>query len=187
LLAHIMAPGLPLSLFALTAPYFRDMGLRGLNGSVPKSRLKEAYMKAGCMICVVSTVLAVLAIASPSWSACCIESCPSVPWISCTASTSCTGGVCPGPIGSAVAADSTATCGEPGTQFANCPTTEAGQCGDGVNNDAWTGNTATDCQDPACATDPHCTPAPAMSKTVLMIVFALLCLSGVAILRRRRA
>ena len=142
-------------------------------------------MRARCTILVVITVLAVLAIARPSWSACCIETCGTVPWTSCTADTSCTGGVCPGSIGSAVMTEATGICGE--GNFTACPLTEAGQCGDGVNNDVWTGNTLTDCADPACALDPHCTPAPAVSKTVLGLMFVLLCMSGVAILRRRRS
>ena len=50
----------------------------------------------------------------------------------------------------------TETPGVCGTGTASdCPTTEAGQCDDGVNNDAWQ-NGLTDCDDPACATDPVC-------------------------------
>ena len=143
-------------------------------------------MRARCTILVVITVLAVLAIARPSWSACCKETCGSVPWTSCTADMSCTGGVCPGPIGSAVYAETGGTCGE--GNFTECPLTEAEQCGDGVNNDVWTGNTLTDCADPACVGDPHCNaPAPAVSRTALGLMFVLLCMSGVAILRRRRS
>jgi hypothetical protein len=143
-------------------------------------------MKAGYMIVVAATVFAVLAIARPSWSACCEEGCGNPVWISCTASAICTGGFCAPPLGSAIQFDLAATCGE--GAFANCPATEAGQCADGVNNDAWTGNTLTDCADPACATDPHCkAPAPAMSRTVLMLMLVLLCMSGVAVLRRRRS
>ena len=73
-------------------------------------------------------------------------------------------------------------------QYAKLRQAEAGQCGDGVNNDVWTGNTLTDCADPACVGDLHCNaPAPAVSRTALVLMFVLLCLSGVAILRRRRS
>jgi hypothetical protein len=141
-------------------------------------------MKAGYMIIVAATVLAVLVMARPSWSACCIESCGNPPWISCTANADCTGGYCAPPTGSALAYYSDATCGE--GVVSNCPATEAGQCADGVNNDAWTGNTLTDCADPACAGDPHClAPAPAMSRIGLVVMLVLLCMSGVAVVRRR--
>jgi len=130
--------------------------------------------------------LGVLASSQSSWSACCIESCGTVPWTSCTADTSCTGGVCPGPIGSAIAADPDATCGVTGI-FAACPTSEAGHCTDGVNNDAWTGNAFTDCQDPACFSDPACFPAraPAMHGSVLLVLGLLLALGGVVLVRQR--
>jgi len=142
-------------------------------------------MKAGYMIVVAATVFAVLAMARPSWSACCEEQCGNPVWKSCTANMSCTGGYCAPPLGSALMADENATCGE--GAFSGCPTTEAGQCHDGVNNDAWTGSTLTDCADPACVGDPACPVAPAVSRTVLLLMFVLLCMGGVAVLRRRRS
>jgi len=143
-------------------------------------------MKVGYMIVVAAAVLAVLTTARPSWSACCMETCGNPAWKSCTANTDCTGGFCAPPLGSAIMASPTGTCGV--GAFAACPTTEAGECADGVNNDAWTGNTLTDCVDPACAQDPHCkAPAPAVSKAMLILMFVLLCMSGVAVLRRRRS
>jgi hypothetical protein len=143
------------------------------------------HMKQASVITAACSFLAVLAIAKPSWSACCIESCGTVPWISCTASDSCTGGACPGPLGSAIAFDPDGICGQ--GAFVNCPTSEAGQCGDGVNNDAWTGSTATDCADPACSGDPACPrgAAPALSKTALLLMFGLLTWGGLRVLRRR--
>ncbi len=42
----------------------------------------------------------------------------------------------------------------------SCPDTEAGQCDDGVNNDAYQ-NGDTDCDDAACAGDPACIPTGA--------------------------
>ena len=119
-------------------------------------------------------------------AACCIETCGSVPWISCTADVDCTGGVCPGPIGSAIAADLNATCGEAGT-FSGCPANETGQCADGVNNDAWTGDILTDCADLDCAGDPACPPnvgAPATTLLGLMSLALLLAAAGVNRLRR---
>lgn len=114
--------------------------------------------------------------------ACCIESCGSVPWISCTASDQCTGGVCPGPLGSAIAFDPSATCGE--GAFAGCPPDETGQCADGVNNDAWTGDTLTDCADPDCAGDPACrVGAPAAGPVPLLVLALALTAAGVARLR----
>lgn len=97
-----------------------------------------------------------LALALPvtARGACCIEGCGSVPWTSCTNTNQCTGGVCPGPLGSAIAFDENGTCGE--GMFSSCPPTEVGECADGVNNDEWTGDLATDCADPDCVGDPNC-------------------------------
>ena len=142
-------------------------------------------MRTGHVVAMMCSFLAVLAIAKPSWSACCSETCGTVPWISCTADLSCTGGACPGPIGSAIMADANATCGE--GAFVNCPRNEAGQCHDGVNNDAWTGNSLTDCADPACAGKPGCLPAPTLNKAALLLTFGLLTLAGITVLRRRRS
>jgi len=61
--------------------------------------------------------------------------------------------------------------------FINCPTSETGQCNDGVNNDAWLDD-LTDCRDPDCFTDPACLAAPAMSRTTLL--FLVLTLVGLA-------
>ena len=121
-------------------------------------------------------------------AACCIEGCGGVPipWTSC-GNPDCTGGVCPSPIGSAIAFDPTATCGEGGFPFSTCPPNEVGQCQDGVNNDAWTGDLLTDCEDPDCASDPAC-PAhavPAASGLGLAATAIALLGLGVTLLRSR--
>jgi hypothetical protein len=97
----------------------------------------------------------------------------------------CTGGVCPGSLGSAIAFDPDATCGE-GTPFSSCPADEVGQCADGVNNDEWTGDIAVDCNDPDCFADPACkgpVGAPLASGTGLALLGAVL--FGVGIMARR--
>ena len=66
-----------------------------------------------------------------------------------------------------------------------CPTSEAGYCADGINNDAYR-NDLTDCDDPACATSPSCYhPAPVLSETGLVLVGILLLSGGVWLVRRR--
>ena len=108
---------------------------------------------------ITALVLAVgLLLRVPAHAACCIEGCGSdtISWTSCTNTSECTGGFCPSPIGSAIQFDPTATCGEGGLPFSTCPPNEVGQCADGVNNDEWTGDLATDCLDPDCALDPAC-------------------------------
>jgi hypothetical protein len=123
-------------------------------------------------------------------AACCIEGCGSTTpgWVSCTTTSTCTGGVCPGPIGSAIAFDPAATCGVGPSPFDTCPATETGQCADGVNNDVWTGDTLTDCADSDCFVDPVCgTRAPAVGVSGFIALFALLTASGLILLRQRRA
>jgi hypothetical protein len=120
---------------------------------------------------------------------CCIEGCsgPTTHWTSCTASSDCTGGFCDSPLGSAILTDPNATCGE-GETFFQCPPDERGECHDGVNNDAWTGDVLTDCEDPDCFSDPGCPQhAPVASGTALVIVAGVLLALGVVALRSRRA
>ncbi len=85
----------------------------------------------------------------------------------CTVCRSCTDGVTvcfPGgtplsactDLGCTQNSDSGATC----ESNPSCPDTEAGQCDDGVNNDAYQ-NSDTDCADAACAADPACIPTGA--------------------------
>ena len=66
-----------------------------------------------------------------------------------------------------------------------CPTSEAGHCTDGINNDAYQ-NEVTDCADSACFNDPACgLKAPALSRTGLTLAGILLLISGVYLVRRR--
>lgn len=119
-------------------------------------------------------------------AACCQEGCGSgpTPWVSCGSPDCPTGGICPGPIGSAIRMDPAATCGV--GDWASCPASEAGYCADGVNNDAWTGNTLADCADPACAMDPACrVQAPVVSQSNLFVVGLLLLAGGVWMTHRR--
>jgi len=69
-----------------------------------------------------------------------------------------------------------------------CPTSEAGRCADGVNNDAWLDD-LTDCADPDCANDPACpASAPALSTLGLGALAALLMgIGGLSVARRRRS
>jgi len=126
-------------------------------------------------------------LSEPARAACCIEGCGGVPipWVSCGI-LSCTGGDCPSPIGSAIFTDPNATCGE-GPTFSGCPPNEIGQCADGVNNDAWTGDLLTDCNDPDCASDPLCPTesVPAASGLGLAATAMALLGMGVAALRSR--
>jgi hypothetical protein len=119
----------------------------------------------------------------PGWATppvgCCIEQCANPAWTSCAGGT-CTGGNCL-PPGSDISA-STSPCSE----VEACPKSEAGQCADGVNNDAYQ-NDLTDCRDPACFSDPACRPtAPAISQSGLAVTAVLLAAGGIAVLRRRR-
>ena len=128
-----------------------------------------------------------LALRLPANAACCIEGCGGEPsWTSCTNTSQCTGGVCNSPIGSAIAFDPNATCGE-GVPFSSCPATEVGHCADGVNNDVWTGDLATDCQDPDCALDPACpsTSIPVAGGVGLAATAFVLLVMGVVVLRSR--
>lgn len=59
-------------------------------------------------------------------------------------------------LGCAGGGDTSAEC----VGVSECPDTEAGQCDDGVNNDAYQ-NSDTDCADAACAGDPACIPTGA--------------------------
>ena len=64
-----------------------------------------------------------------------------------------------------------------------CPSTEAGQCADGVDNDA---NDLTDCADPACFSEPACSlKAPTLSLAGLTLVGLLLVSGGIYLVRRR--
>ena len=66
-----------------------------------------------------------------------------------------------------------------------CPTSEAGRCTDGINNDAYQ-NDVTDCADSACFNDPACTlKAPALSHLALTFAGILLLGGGVHLVRRR--
>ena len=66
-----------------------------------------------------------------------------------------------------------------------CPTSEAGHCSDGVNNDAYQ-NDLTDCADPACFNDPACrVKAPTLSRTALSLAGLLLLGAGAWLARRR--
>ena len=139
---------------------------------------------------VILAMAVVLLAGGEARAACCIEGCGSetIQWTSCTASSQCTGGVCPSPIGSAIAFDPNATCGEGNPPFSTCPPDERGQCHDGVNNDAWTGDVLTDCEDPDCFSDPGCPQhAPVASGTALAIVAGALLALGIVALRSRRA
>ncbi|HVM97682.1 MAG TPA: hypothetical protein VMT89_14905 [Candidatus Acidoferrales bacterium] len=58
-----------------------------------------------------------------------------------------------------------------------CPTSEAGLCTDGLDNEP---DGLIDCADPDCATDPACTRStPTMGHSALLIL--VLSLSGIAI------
>jgi hypothetical protein len=94
--------------------------------------------------------------------------------------------VCPGPIGSAIQFDPDAVCGE-GSPFSQCPPNEVGQCADGVNNDAWTGDRLTDCRDPDCWGDRACPnqAVPAAGAVGLAVTAAALLAIGVLVLRAR--
>ena len=71
------------------------------------------------------------------------------------------------------------------TAATRCPTSEAGHCTDGINNDGYQ-NDLTDCADSACATDPACPrAAPAMSDSGLTIAGILLLSGGVWLARLR--
>jgi len=134
----------------------------------------------------IGAVLLAFILPSRTWAACCIEGCGTTTpsWTSCTASTTCTGGFCPG-IGAATQSDASATCGV-GSPWSSCPATEAGHCSDGVNNDAWTGDTLTDCADPDCFGDPACVQkVPALSASRIATLVLLLGIAGVAGLQRR--
>jgi hypothetical protein len=123
---------------------------------------------------------------APARAACCIEGCGgTVSWTSCGINE-CTGGACDSAIGSAVFFDANATCGE-GSPFASCPPDEVGQCADGVNNDAWTGDRNTDCEDPDCAFDPFCPSAsvPAAGGFGIAVTALVLLAFGIFTLRSR--
>ncbi len=83
----------------------------------------------------------------------------------CTFCTNCPDGMTACfPGGTPVSACLDIGCGADDTsdecEVAGCPTSEAGQCDDGVNNDAYQ-NSDTDCADAACASDPACAPTGA--------------------------
>jgi hypothetical protein len=140
-------------------------------------------------VVILAMAVAMLARGGEARGACCIEGCGGLTtvWTSCTATSQCTGGVCDSPLGSAIAFDPNAICGE-GTPFSSCPPNERGECHDGVNNDAWTGDVLTDCEDPDCADDPGCPQrAPVASGAALAIVAGALLALGTAALRSRRA
>jgi len=65
------------------------------------------------------------------------------------------------------------------SSVSGCPDTEAGQCDDGVNNDAWLDGD-TDCDDADCASDPACVPVPTVSSWGIASL-GLLLLAGLTI------
>lgn len=85
---------------------------------------------------------------------CCMVTCEGE-WTACGSFFDCPSGACASTPTQNMAAG---TCGE--GDFASCPADESGQCADGVNNDEYK-NDLTDCDDPACATDPACAPPTA--------------------------
>ena len=127
-----------------------------------------------------------LALRFPANAACCIEGCGAVPsWTSCTNTSQCTGGVCNSPLGSAIAFDPNGVCGE--GSFSSCPPNEVGECTDGVNNDEWTGDVLTDCDDPDCAFDSACRSAsvPVAGGFGLAGTAIVLLAMGIFVLRSR--
>lgn len=155
--------------------------------SVPLSDIREGRvtMVHARLVTVIGLLLA-LAGPHAGWAAdgiqCCMEACGNPSWFSCGAGTACTGGYCAPPLGSAIAVSD-----QPCNTLTQCPSSEAGQCADGVNNDAYQ-NDLTDCADPACFSDPVCArkPAPALSPLALAGAGCLLAAGGIAVLRRRR-
>ncbi len=145
-----------------------------MRGSVAKLVLTAALV-----------LIAGIAVRAPAGAECCIEGCGTVPWTSCTSTNQCTGGVCPGPLGSAISYDPDGICGQ--GNFSSCPPNEVGQCTDGVNNDAWTGDLLTDCEDPDCAADPACPRlgAPAAGGFGLVATAIALLAMGILVLRSR--
>lgn len=72
----------------------------------------------------------------------------------------------------------------PCNELPECPLTEAGQCSDGINNDAWQ-NGDTDCADAACASDPACTGVPAASTWGLAALSLVLLAAGTIAIANR--
>ena len=79
--------------------------------------------------------------------------------------------------------ESSDQCGTGDVAF--CPLTEVGQCDDGLNNDAYQ-NILTDCDDPACASDPACVVVPTLSEWGLMAMTLLVLTVGTIVFDRRR-
>lgn len=150
---------------------------------------KCVQMSKRCVGWVFGVVLATIPLAAPAHAAVCYGCiCTGQPFASACRSSDpfstleCDA-VCGAGNGSVHTFD--AECGN--IAATRCPTSEAGHCSDGVNNDGYQ-NDVTDCADVACATDSACHhAAPALSKSGLALAGVLLLSGGVYLVRRRVA